>query len=411
MKSWCKNLLAVGLSVALMSACSSSDVEEEPVSELVDIQATVFPEIIWDTSVGDGVGDYYSQLRPTVRYGKVFVADRSGIVVAFDETSGDELWKQDFNDVFEQQLVTKTKGVRLAAGVTAARSKVFIGGETGLLVALDEATGDVVWSTQANGELLSAPTVAEDVVAVNTSKGTFEAFNVDNGEKLWSYEMQLPNLTLRGTGSAVYEAGGFFLGSADGKVAVVVKSNGQAAWEQTVFSPTGANEFTRMADIDMTPLILGDNLYVASYNGNLVSMELRDGRVVWSRKYSSFNDLAAAGISLFLVDDHSRIYSVDRRNGLELWSNSELKNRQLTAPAVIDNYIVVGDFEGYLHFIDRISGEVVGRIEVDSDGLYGQPLVVDDKIYVQGRSGKVAIVSLNKQEQKNLEEDTETDAE
>ena len=363
MKSWCKNLLAVGLSVALMSACSSSDVEEEPVSELVDIQATVFPEVTWDTSVGDGVGDYYSQLRPAVRYGKLFVADRSGVVVAFDETSGKELWKQDFNDVFEDKLEIKTKGIRLAAGVTAARNKVFVGGETGLLVALDEATGDVVWSAQANGELLSAPTVAEDVVAVNTSKGAFEAFNIDNGEKLWTYEMQLPNLTLRGTGSAAYEAGGFFLGTADGKVAVVVKSNGQQAWEQAVFTPTGSNEFTRMADIDMTPLILGENIYVASYNGNLVSMELRSGRIVWSRKYSSFNDLAAAGIGLYLVDDHSRIYSVDRRNGLELWSNSVLKNRELTAPAVIDNYIVVGDFEGYLHFIDRNSGDIVGRIE------------------------------------------------
>jgi outer membrane protein assembly factor BamB len=268
-----------------------------------------------------------------------------------------------------------------------------------------------MWSAQANGELLSAPTVAEDVVAVNTSKGAFEAFDIDNGKKLWTYEMQLPNLTLRGTGSAAYEAGGFFLGTADGKVAVVVKSNGQAAWEQAVFSPTGANEFTRMADIDMTPLILGENLYVASYNGNLVSMELRSGRVVWSRKYSSFNDLAAAGISLYLVDDHSRIYSVDRRNGLELWSTSVLKNRELTAPAVIDNYIVVGDFEGYLHFIDRNSGDIVGRVQVDSDGLYAQPLVVGDKIYVQGRSGKVAIVTLNKEEQMNVEEDTETDAE
>ncbi|WP_350431417.1 outer membrane protein assembly factor BamB [Shewanella sp. H8] len=411
MKSWCKNLLAVGLSVALMSACSSSDVEEEPVSELVDIQATVFPEISWDTSVGDGVGDYYSQLRPAVRYGKLFVADRSGVVVAFDETTGDELWKQDFNDAFKEQLKTKTKGIRLAAGVTAARNKVFVGGETGLLVALDEATGDVVWSAQANGELLSAPTVAEDVVAVNTSKGAFEAFNIDNGEKLWTYEMQLPNLTLRGTGSAAYEAGGFFVGTADGKVAVVVKANGQAAWEQAVFTPAGANEFTRMADIDMTPLILGENLYVASYNGNLVSMELRSGRVVWSRKYSSFNELAAAGIGLYLVDDHSRIYSVDRRNGLELWSNTELQNRELTSPAVLENYIVVGDFEGYLHFIDRNSGKIVGRIQVDSDGLYGQPLVVGEKIYVQGRSGKVAIVTLNKQEQMNDEEDTETDAE
>ena len=410
MKSWCRNLLAVGLSVAFLSACSSSDVEEEPVSELVDIQATVFPEISWDTSVGEGVGDYYSQLRPTVRYGKLFVADRSGIVVAFDEVTGEELWTQNFNDEFEQKLKTKTNGIRLAAGVTAARKKVFVGGETGLLVALDEATGEVLWSAQANGELLSAPTVAEDVVAVNTAKGAFEGFNVDSGEKLWTYESQLPNLTLRGTSSAAYEAGGFFVGTADGKVAVVVKNNGQAAWEQPVFSPSGGNEFTRMADVDMTPLILGENLYVASYNGNLVSMELRSGRIIWSRKYSSFNELAEAGLSLYLVDDHSRIYSVDRRNGLELWSNSTLKNRELTAAAVVEGYLVVGDLEGYLHFIDRSSGDVVGRIQVDSDGLYAQPLVVDDKIYVQGRSGKVAIVTLSKEEMK-VEEDTDASAE
>ncbi|GGQ13711.1 outer membrane protein assembly factor BamB [Shewanella litoralis] len=410
MKSWCRNLLAVGLSVAFLSACSSSDVEEEPVSELVDIQATVFPEISWDTSVGEGVGDYYSQLRPTVRYGKLFVADRSGIVVAFDEVTGEELWSQNFNEEFEQKLKTKTNGIRLAAGVTAARKKVFVGGETGLLVALDEATGEVLWSAQANGELLSAPTVAEDVVAVNTAKGAFEGFNVDSGEKLWTYESQLPNLTLRGTSSAAYEAGGFFVGTADGKVAVVVKNNGQAAWEQAVFSPSGGNEFTRMADVDMTPLILGENLYVASYNGNLVSMELRSGRIIWSRKYSSFNELAEAGLSLYLVDDHSRIYSVDRRNGLELWSNSTLKNRELTAAAVVEGYLVVGDLEGYLHFIDRSSGDVVGRIQVDSDGLYAQPLVVDDKIYVQGRSGKVAIVTLSKEEMK-VEEDTDASAE
>ncbi|MDP5145964.1 outer membrane protein assembly factor BamB [Shewanella sp. ULN5] len=395
MKLWYKNLLAAGLGMALITGCSSSDVEEEPVSELVEIQASVFPEVIWSKSIGNGVGDYYSQLRPTVRYGKIFVADRDGEVRAYDQQTLELVWSKDFNDEFSEQLNIKTKGIRLAAGVTAARNKVFVGGETGLLTALDEATGDVLWSAQVNGELLSAPTVAEDVVTVNSSKGLFEAFNIDDGKKLWTYEMQLPNLTLRGTGSAAYEAGGFFLGTADGKVAVVVKNNGQVAWEQSIYTPTGGNEFTRMADVDMTPLILGDNLFVASYNGNLVSMELRTGRIVWSRKYSSFNELAAAGLSLYLVDDRSGIYSVDRRNGLELWSNTTLKIRDLTSPAVIGDYLVVGDFEGYLHVLNRDDGVVVGRVEVDSDGLYGQPLVVDDKIYLQGRSGKLAIVTLN----------------
>jgi outer membrane protein assembly factor BamB len=394
MQSLYKKLLAASLSLALVSACSSSDVEEEPVSELVELQASVFPEVSWSTSVGDGVDDYYSRLKPTVRYGKVFVADRSGEVEAFDEKTGDSVWRKDFAEEFGDTLLAKSKGVRLSAGVVASRNKVFVGGETGLLVALNADDGSTVWSVIAGGELLSAPTVAEDVVVVNTSKGTFEAYNIDDGVKLWSYEMQLPKLTLRGTSSAAYEAGGFFLGTADGKVAVIVKKNGQAAWEQPIYSPTGGNEFTRMADVDMTPLISGDNLFAVSYNGNLVSMELRSGRIIWTRKYSSFNELASSGLSLYLVDDRSRVYAVDKRNGLELWSNSTLKNRELTSPAVMGDYLVIGDFEGYLHFISRETGEVVGRVEVDSDGLFAQPEVVGNTIYVQGRSGKVASIIL-----------------
>lgn len=91
MKSWCKNLLAAGLSLAMLSACSSSDVEDEPVSALTEIQATVFPEVSWSASVGSGVGDYYSRLAPAVNYGKIFAADRYGQVIAFDQTAGDRV--------------------------------------------------------------------------------------------------------------------------------------------------------------------------------------------------------------------------------------------------------------------------------------------------------------------------------
>ncbi|WP_372870493.1 outer membrane protein assembly factor BamB [Shewanella sp.] len=394
MKSWCKNLLAAGLSLAVLSACSSNDVEEEPVSELKELNASVFPQINWSTSVGDGVGDYYSRLRPAVEYGKIYVADRDGLVVAFEEETGNKVWEADFSNLFKDRLLGKNKGARIAAGITVARGKVFIGGESGLLGALDAETGAVVWSAQASGELLSAPTVGDNTVVVNASSGSLDAFDVDTGEKRWSYENALPNLTLRGTGSAAFLAGGFFVGTADGKVAVVIKENGQAAWEQAIYTPKGGNEFSRMADVDMTPQAVGDNLYAVSYNGNLVSMEMRSGRILWTRKYSSFNELATSGVQLYLVADNSRVYAVDRRNGLELWSNSELANRELTSPAVVGNYLVVGDFEGYLHFIDRNDGTIAGRIEIDSDGLYSQPLVIDDKIYVQGRSGKVARIVL-----------------
>ncbi len=393
MKSWCKTLLACGLSMALV-ACSSNDVEEEPVAQLTEIQASVFPEISWSASVGSGVGQYYSQLRPAVRYGKIFAADRFGEIVAFDEATGEPIWEKDVSEAFREHALAKNKGARIASGITAARNKVFIGGESGDFGAIDAETGELAWYASVDGELLSAPTVAEELVVVHTSAGALNAYNVDSGELVWSNENQLPKLTLRGTGSAVYEGGGFFVGGADGKVSVIIKSNGQTAWQQPVYTPKGGNEFTRMADVDMQPLLSGENLYAVSYNGNLVSMEARTGRIIWERKYSSFNELALAGLSLFLVDDHSRVYAVDKRNGLELWSNSELQNRGLTSPAVFGSYLVAGDFEGYLHFFDRTNGKIVGRIQIDSSGLYAQPLVVGDKLYVQTRSGKVASIVL-----------------
>ncbi|WP_298768686.1 outer membrane protein assembly factor BamB [uncultured Shewanella sp.] len=394
MKSWCKALFACSLSVGLLSACSSTDVEEEPVSELSSIQASVFPTVSWSESVGDGVGSYYSRLAPAVRYGKLFVADRAGLIKAFNEETGKEVWSVDLSDKFKEDVLPTSKGILLSAGITAARNKVFIGAENGLLVALDAETGQILWHVMADGELLSAPTVGDEIVTVNTGNGSLEAFDVNDGTSLWTYHTQLPSLTLRGTGSAAYEAGGFFVGTADGKIAVVVKTNGQAAWEQAIYTPKGGNEFARMADVDMKPLLLGDNIYAVSYNGNLVSMEMRSGRIVWSRQYSSFHELAYLGANLFVVDDHSRVYAVNRRNGLELWSNTALSNRDLTSPVVFNGYLVVGDFEGYLHFLDISTGDIIGRIQVDSSGLYSRPVVVGDSLYVQARDGVVSKVTL-----------------
>ncbi|MGB0894238.1 MAG: outer membrane protein assembly factor BamB [Parashewanella sp.] len=392
MKSWCKNLLIVSLSVAALSACSSKDEEEEVISPLPEIQASVFPQIGWSTSIGDGVEEYYSRLRPTVQYGKIFAGARDGEVIAFDEKTHEQLWSQNLNDVIKDAGIEKD--FLLSAGLTVARNKVFVGGESGVLVALDAETGKSVWHAMTGGELLSTPTVGEGIVVVNTGAGSLEAYDVDSGEQKWVHETQLPNLTLRGTGAANYEGGGFFIGTADGKVQVIVLQNGQIAWETPVYTPKGGNEFARMADVDMKPFLSSDKLFAVSYNGNLMAMDVRTGRSVWSRKYSSFHELDSAGLNLFLVDDKSRIYAIDKRNGLERWSNAELVNRGLTSPAVFEQYVVVGDFEGYLHFIDRETGVIAGRVEVDSDGLYVQPVVVGDKLYVQGRSGTLAEVTL-----------------
>ncbi|MGL4467026.1 MAG: PQQ-binding-like beta-propeller repeat protein, partial [Plesiomonas shigelloides] len=91
----------------------------------------------------------------------------------------------------------------------------------------------------------------------------------------------------------------------------------------------------------------------------------------------------------YLVDSTGRIVAVDIRGGTELWSQNALQYRGVTAPVVYEGYLVVGDAEGYLHWMDLGDGRFVAQSKVDSSGLYAEPVVADDTLLVQARNGDV----------------------
>jgi outer membrane protein assembly factor BamB len=100
--------------------------------------------------------------------------------------------------------------------------------------------------------------------------------------------------------------------------------------------------------------------------------------------------------TLFVVDINSSVYALDSRNGVELWSQSALKQRLLTGATPIGNYLVAGDKYGYLHWFTQDKGKIVARIEVGGDdedeGIYHAPVVDEGVIYTQTRDGKLAAI-------------------
>ena len=50
-------------------------------------------------------------------------------------------------------------------------------------------------------------------------------------------------------------------------------------------------------------------------------------------------------------------------------------------------HVVVGDFEGYLHWLDARTGVLAARRRVDDSRISGRPYVMGDKIYAQTESG------------------------
>lgn len=391
-----KNILVVLLLSGALFSCSSTDDEvdvSELVAELGEINEKFEPDVLWEESVGDGIGDYFSRLKPVVGYGTVYTASRAGDVLALDVKTGDELWSADLSDVDNERSFWDSRvSALLAGGPVTGLNKVYIGSENGKLYALDAKSGELVWQAEIKGEIISAPAIDSGVVVVNTASGIMKAFNADNGEELWKIEQDVPALTLRGISQPVIASGGVVIGTGKGGVDVYLLNKGQQGWSTEIGEPTGSTELERVIDVDSSPVVFGDKIYAVSSRGNLAAIELKSGRVLWKRQYSSYRQISIYRNTIFLTNLRGHVYAIDRLNGIERWSNLALTNRGVTGPAVIDNYVVVGDFEGYLHWLDQENGEIVARHEVDSSGIHSTPTVVDNVLYSQSRDGDLQAI-------------------
>jgi len=382
-------LLLLTLPVALGGCSMFDDDEESYVAELVDFQPKFAIDDSWDVSVGSGVGESFSQLHPTVAYDKLFVADRDGTVAAFDKNSGDRLWATHVGATDPDSWFSAKLPADVAGGLSSAYKKLYLGTEQGDVIALDVETGEPVWRVMVKGEVLAAPAVDQGVVVVATHSGLIFGLDAETGEERWQYKGGSPALTLRANSTPAVAKGAAFVGSADGKLTAIVIDKGFEAWTLQITTPAGANDLDRMVDIAADPVIIGDTLYVVAYNGELAAIDMRGGQPAWKREYSSYRGFSIDGFDLYITDSKSKLYGLDRRNGGEQWLQSGLEGRALTTPAVVGDYLVVGDFEGYLHWLDRKDGSFVARQKVDGSGFYSKPVVDGERFYIQARDGDV----------------------
>ncbi|NOH79041.1 outer membrane protein assembly factor BamB [Vibrio sp. RE86] len=385
MKNMLKKALTTAMFVGVLAGCAS---EEDTIimAPLPIVDSEFTPKSEWSASVGKGVGQYYSKLTPEYAYDKVFVASRDGIVKALDQETGKTLWESE---------VESDVSARLSGGITAAYGQIFIGSENGRVLAFDEETGEQKWMSEVDGEVLTAPAVDSNLVIVHTNSGMLIALDQVTGESKWTISTEVPNLTLRGSSTPVAASGGVFWGTANGRLAAAIVERGQLIWQQPIGMPQGATEIDRLVDVDASPLILGGTLYIIGYNGQLTAIDLRSGKPMWKRAFSSATDMASDGSRIFIVTERDHLVAFDARSGTELWSNDQLEYRLLTAPAIIENRLVVGDSEGYLHWIDRSSGEFVSQQEVDSSGFAVGPIAVPGGYVVTTRDGDVKKLTLD----------------
>ncbi|MFU0881554.1 outer membrane protein assembly factor BamB [Kluyvera cryocrescens] len=387
-----KVLLPGLLSVTLLSGCSLFSGEEDVVkmSPLPTVENQFTPSTAWDVSVGSGIGDFYSNLHPAYADSVVYAADRKGTVKAVNADDGKEVWSV---NLAEKDGWFSRKPALLSGGLTIAGGHVYVGSEKAQVYALDAGTGAIVWQTTAAGEVLSRPTASDGLVLVHTSNGQLQALDENSGVVKWTVNLDMPALSLRGESAPAVAFGAAIVGGDNGRVSAVLMQQGQLIWQQRISQATGTTEIDRLSDVDTTPVIVNGVVYALAYNGNLTALDLRSGQILWKRELGSVNDFIVDGNRIYIADQNDRVLALTTDGGVTLWTQSDLLHRLLTAPALYNGSLVVGDSEGYMHWINPEDGRFVAQQKVDSSGFLTEPVVADGKLLIQAKDGTVYAIT------------------
>lgn len=359
---------------------------QEPV-ELVKFDATVKVDKLWTVNLGKGEERIGVRQGPAVADGRVFGAAITGGVHAIDLQTGKKIW------TYEPAKVKKKPKLRLSGGPGVGEGLVVIGTLDGQVIALDANDGTEKWRAKVPGEVISAPAIGQGMVYVRSNDGRITAFDVSNGSQRWFNPRELPALTVRGNAPIVPGPGVLFIGNDDGSISALASSDGRTLWDQVVGNPEGRTELDRMADVDGAPVLEGATLFASSFKNQTMAIEGPTGRPLWARDHGGAGGVVLSSSYAIVTDNQSGVFGLDKQSGAASWSQTGLARRQLTGPALQGDYVVVGDLDGYVHWLQQSDGAMAARAKTGGT-IKAQPIVADGVLLVQNVEGKLTAFRL-----------------
>ncbi len=364
--------------IATLSACSSDKAALEP-AKLVDFKPTVQLTTRWKQSLGDAG---FNVLMPAVTREGVFAASTKSLA-RFERASGKQVWRI-------------VPNFTVSGGVGAGDGLVLLGSDKGDVAAYDDATGALRWKVKVSSEVLSAPKIADGVVVVRTGNGRIAGLSAADGKRLWLYERSTPTLIVRNHAGIAVRNGMVYAGFAAGKLAAIGLTKGVVIWESAVSQPKGNTELERISDITSLPAVDDSQVCAVAFQGRVACFDAVQGGTLWTKDISSNQGLALTSSQLYLTNADSHVLALDRSSGSSLWKNDQLSLRGSTAAFPLDDYLLVGDYAGYVHVLNKEDGAFVARYKTDGSPILTSPVLLGEGALIQTSDGNLYSITLNK---------------
>ncbi len=372
--------IGVVLLTAMLAGCSSlnpfSAKPRNQPAPLVDFKPSMATRTLWTASIGSS-GDY--RLAPAYVDGTLYAASAAGELAAFEARTGKQIWR-----------IRLDTGI--TAGVGADGNTVVVAGADGAVIAFDAATGVKRWKAQTATEILSSPAVGNGTVVVRSMDNQIAAFDAETGVRRWFVQRTAPALTARTTPGIVVSDGLAFVALPTGRLLALSVITGAPRWEAAIAEPRGATELERVSDLAGMPALLGRDICAAAFQGRVACVDAGNGTVRWAREFSAEVGPAIDQRFVFAADERGNLSAYARESGSSLWRYTGFAWRGLSAPVSFGRAVVVGDRQGYLHFLSREEGLMLARLDIGS-AVRAAPVVAGTSLVVQTRDGKLLAVA------------------
>jgi outer membrane protein assembly factor BamB len=333
--------------------------------------------VLWSASV-PAAGHFF--FSPALAGDSVYVAGRDGTVARLDAASGSSRWRVNL-------------GTRLSAGVGSDGQLVAVATDEGEVFALDAQNGNVRWRARVSSEVLAAPVIGDGLVLVRSADSRVFAFGADDGKRRWVYQHAAASLVARAPAGLSIQGDTAYAGFPGGKLVAIALENGGPRWEATVAVPHGATELERVTDVEGVPALEGREVCAAAYQGKVTCFDVRNGNQIWSHEMSSVTGVSLDARYAYVSDDRGSVYAFDRSDGRSVWKQDKLANRETSLPLPLDSDVVVGDLEGYVHFLARETGAFVARFATDGGAVRAAPIKLPSGVLVQTVDGRLYALS------------------
>ncbi|ASV98900.1 outer membrane protein assembly factor BamB [Paraburkholderia aromaticivorans] len=363
--------VACAMTVLTMAACSSTKDERRVPTPLTEFKPVLDVQQAWKASVGKA-GRYL--FSPVAVGNAVYAAGANGSVAKIDAQTGQDIWRVKLHD-------------DLSAGVGSDGTLTAVGGLKGDVYVLG-ADGKQLWTAKAPGEIISPPLVGNGLVVVRTVDGQIVAFNAQTGEQKWNYRNRAVPLNLRVSSGMTFAGDAAVLaGFPGGAFAAINLQTGDNYWQTPVSYPKGVTEVERINDVTGPPTLVGSETCAVTFQGQIGCFDANSGRAVWEKAFSSTSGLAQDDRAVVAADDWSVVSAFDVSNGAPLWKNDKLKNRELSVPFILGHAAVLGDYQGYVHFLSRDDGTLVARVKTDGSPITAAPVLAGETLVVLTHDG------------------------